>query len=62
VASRFRTYLPDLSRWGDDGTAQTYVEALFALPAMTEWEKGARAQIEAARLSRQSLPVGPARP
>jgi glutathione S-transferase len=47
VASRFRTYLPDLGPWGDDGTAQAYVEALFALPAMAEWEKGAQEQIEA---------------
>ena len=42
VASRFRTYLPDLAPWGDDGTAQAYVDALFALPAMAEWEEGAR--------------------
>jgi glutathione S-transferase len=41
VASRFRTYLPDLSAYGDDGTAQAYVDALFALPAMAEWERGA---------------------
>ena len=24
--SRFRTYLPDLAAYGDDGTAQAYVE------------------------------------
>jgi len=42
VASRFRTYLPNLTPYGDDGTAQAYVEALFALPEMAEWEKGAR--------------------
>jgi glutathione S-transferase len=42
VASRFRTYLPDLAPWGDDGTAQAYVDAIFALPAMAEWEAGAR--------------------
>ncbi len=42
VASRFRTYLPDLAPYGDDGTAQAYVDALFALPAMAEWEEGAR--------------------
>ena len=45
VASRFRTYLPDLGPYGDDGTAQAYVEALFALPAMAEWEKGAQERI-----------------
>ena len=44
VASRFRTYLPDLAAYGDDGTAQAYVEALFALPPMTDWEAGARRQ------------------
>ena len=42
VASRFRTYLPDLALYGDDGTAQAYVDALLALPAMAEWEAGAR--------------------
>ena len=41
VASRFRTYLPDLAPYGDDGAAQAYVDALFALPAMAEWEEGA---------------------
>jgi glutathione S-transferase len=41
VASRFRTYLPDLAPYGDDGAAQAYVDALFALPAMAEWEDGA---------------------
>ena len=48
VASRFRTYLPDLARYGDNGTAEAYVEAIFALPEMAEWEQGARAQMEAA--------------
>ena len=48
VASRFRTYLPDLAAYGDDGTAQAYVEALFALPAMMQWQAGARAEIAAA--------------
>ena len=42
VASRFRTYLPDLAAHGDDGTAQAYVDTLFALPAMGEWEAAAR--------------------
>jgi glutathione S-transferase len=40
VASRVRTYLPDLAPYGDDGVAQAYVETLFALPAMAEWEVG----------------------
>jgi glutathione S-transferase len=42
VASRFRTYLPDLGPYGDDGTARSYVDAIFALPAMAEWEAAAR--------------------
>ena len=40
VASRFRTYLPDLAPYGDDGTAQAYVDAIFALPEIAEWERG----------------------
>jgi glutathione S-transferase len=54
VASRFRTWLPDLTPYGDDGTAQAYVEAIFALPAIAEWEKGAQAEVEAARLARKA--------
>lgn len=49
VASRFRTYLPDLAPYGDDGTARAYIAAIFALPEMAEWEQGARAEVEAAR-------------
>jgi len=45
VATRFRSYLPDLATYGDDGVAQAYVDALFALPAMAEWEKGAREEL-----------------
>jgi glutathione S-transferase len=51
VASRFRTYVPDLAAYGDDGTAAAYVKAIFALPEMAEWEDGARQQVEAARLA-----------
>jgi glutathione S-transferase len=47
VVYRFRTYLPDLVPWGDDGTAQAYVDALLALPAMAEWEEGARREAAA---------------
>jgi glutathione S-transferase len=47
VASRLRTYLPDLARYGDDGTAQAYVSAIFALPAMADWVEGARRETEA---------------
>jgi glutathione S-transferase len=49
VASRFRTYVPDLSAYGDDGAAQAYVQALFALPAMAAWEQGAAEEVQAAR-------------
>lgn len=45
VASRFQTYVKDLGAYGDDGTAVTYIEALFALPAMEEWARGAEAEL-----------------
>jgi glutathione S-transferase len=45
VATRFRTYGVDLSRFGDDGTAAAYGEAVLALPAMAEWTRGARADV-----------------
>lgn len=48
VASRFRTYLPDLKRFGDDGTAAAYVDAIFAMPATQRWLDGARAEVAAA--------------
>jgi len=44
VATRFRTYVPDLARYGDDGSAQAYVDAVLALPAFLAWEDGARQQ------------------
>lgn len=47
VASRFRTYLPELDTYGDDGTAAAYVEATFAMPEVAEWEAGARAEVAA---------------
>ena len=47
VASRFRTYLPSLAAYGDDGAAHAYMEALFALPAMAQWEREARSEIAA---------------
>lgn len=49
VASRLRTYIPDLTRFGDDGTAQAYIDALFALPAMAEWARGARDELAFAK-------------
>jgi len=57
VASRFRTYLPDLAPYGDDGAAQAYVEAVFAMPEITEWENGARRQEEVLKLARKT-PAG----
>jgi glutathione S-transferase len=36
VASRFRTYVDDLTRYGDDGSARAYVEAIFAMPEIAE--------------------------
>jgi len=42
IAARLRSYLPSLLPYGDDGTAQAYVEAVFSLPAMALWEEEAR--------------------
>jgi glutathione S-transferase len=47
VASRFRTYIPDLSRYGDDGTAAGYVATIFAMPEVAGWIDGAREQVAA---------------
>jgi glutathione S-transferase len=47
VASRFRTYLPDLVRYGDDGTAAAYVETVFAMPEMGKWIAAARREVAA---------------
>lgn len=46
VAVRFRTYFPDLAPFGDDGTAQTYVDTIFAMPEMAAWEAGARVEMD----------------
>lgn len=48
VVTRFRTYLSPLTAYGDDGVAQAYVEAIFALPEMAAWERGARSETAAA--------------
>ena len=45
VASRFRTYAGDLARYGDDGTARAYTEAVFATPKMADWADGARTEM-----------------
>ena len=44
VASRFRTYVPDLAAYGDDGTAAQYVATVFAHPSMRDWQAAAEAQ------------------
>ncbi len=46
VASRFRTYVPDLADYGDDGTGAAYVKTIFAMPEMAEWADGARREME----------------
>jgi glutathione S-transferase len=46
VATRFRTYGVDLSRFGDEGTAAAYAAAILALPAMAEWTEGATAEVK----------------
>jgi glutathione S-transferase len=48
VASRFQTYIPDLARYGDDGTAAAYVDTIFAMPEMAAWAEGARSEQECA--------------
>jgi glutathione S-transferase len=48
VASRFRTYVPDLAQYGDDGTAAAYVDSIFAMPEMAAWVGGAKAEVAAA--------------
>jgi glutathione S-transferase len=45
VATRFRTYGVELSRFGDDGTGSDYAAAILALPAMGEWTEGAVAEV-----------------
>ena len=45
VATRFRTYGVDLSRFGDDLTAAAYVRAILDLPEMAEWAEGAKAEV-----------------
>jgi glutathione S-transferase len=44
VCSRFRTYVPDLKRFGDDGTTAAYIETIFAMPEMEAWASGARVE------------------
>ncbi len=51
VATRFRTYGVDLSRFGDDGAAQAYADTILALPAMAEWTRGAEAELRTRALA-----------
>jgi len=46
VATRFRTYGVDLARFGDDGTAQTYANALLSMPQMAAWTEGAIEEVK----------------
>jgi glutathione S-transferase len=48
VASRFRTYVDDLTRYGDDGSARAYIEAIVTMPEIAEWTEGARAEMAGA--------------
>jgi glutathione S-transferase len=48
VASRFRTYVPDLTPYGDEGTAAAYVATIFAMPEMEAWAAGAKSEAAAA--------------
>jgi glutathione S-transferase len=47
VATRFRTYGVDLAKFGDDGTAQAYADAILAMPEMAEWTRGAVSEVTA---------------
>lgn len=47
VAARIRHYRLDLAAHGDDGTAQTYADALLAQPDFLEWEQDGLAEIAA---------------
>jgi glutathione S-transferase len=44
VAARFRSYIPDLVPYGDDGAGQAYAETIFAMPEMAVWLDGARTE------------------
>jgi glutathione S-transferase len=45
VASRFRTYVEDLSAFGDDGTAAAYVETILTMPEVKDWIGGAEKEV-----------------
>ena len=45
VASRFRSYDVDLSRFGDDGTAARYRDTMMSMPEMRAWADDAKTQM-----------------
>lgn len=45
VVTRFRTYGVDLAKLGDDGLEKAYMDAVLKLPALREWEEGARREM-----------------
>jgi glutathione S-transferase len=47
VATRFRTYGVDLSRFGDDGPTSEYAATILAIPEMAEWTRGAEEETRA---------------
>lgn len=47
VCSRFRTYVADLTRYGDDGTTTAYIDTIFSMPEMDLWAAGAKAEAAA---------------
>jgi glutathione S-transferase len=51
VTTRFRTYGIDLAKFGDNGKAQAYADAILVLPAMAEWTRGAEAETKARALA-----------
>jgi glutathione S-transferase len=59
VASRVRTYVPDLAPYGDDGTAAAYVEAILPYP---RWRNGSRAPVSRSRRRGKLEGPGPASP
>ena len=48
VASRFRTYLPDLTLYGDDGTGADYIETIFQMPEILAWQDDAQREVDEA--------------
>ena len=42
VASRFRTYEVELSRFGDDGPAAEYRDTIMSMPELRSWTEAAR--------------------